>query len=519
MLPPGCPSSESAVSLATLESSRQAICRHPNLTMTQQHPFAIFRKPLVVGGLGLTAGVCLWESVVPTGVDLSGTLLWGSALAGSGLWWLRRRQPTVLPPETVKPVSLEQFNRDADHLETLLTQLRTEGGEAGDAQAVGLDQRLQQCRESLTRSQLTVALVGGEAVGKTTVIQQLQSTTLDSGSYQVQYQDTPGLFGADADKDASSALADQAAADVIVMVVTGDLVEAEHSLIQSLVTQGHRVLVACNKWDRYLPTEQPLVLQQVRHHLNHMNEQDIFAITAAPAPMKRRQHQADGTVQETMTTPEVDLAALTARLERVASQDGRQLVLASAGRQLRAVIAEAQANINGHRRQQATPVIERYQWLTGATAFANPLPTLDVVAAAAINGQMVLDVSKIYQRSLSLEQAEVSAKALIEVMAKLGVVEIATQAISPLLKSHLATYAAGGVLQGLSAAYLTRVAGLSLLEYFETHPTDKEINVGRLTPILQGLMSQQRRLEPLKRFVQQGIVRLAPAAPAAEPMA
>ncbi|MGB3616278.1 MAG: DUF697 domain-containing protein [Elainellaceae cyanobacterium] len=487
--------------------------------MTHQQPFAILRKPLVVGGLGLTAGVWLWESVAPTGIDLGGTLLWGSALAGSGLWWLRRRQPTVLPPETVKPVSLEQFRSDAERLEAMLTLLRAEGGDAGEAQAVSLEQRLQQCRDSLTRNQLTVALVGGDAVGKTTVARQLQHLTLNSADYQINYQDTPGLFGADADEDALATLTEAMAADVMIMVVVGDLVDAEYNLIQALLAQGRRVLVACNKWDRYLPAEQPVILQQIRHHLSQMDAQDIFSITAAPSPIKRRQHQADGTVQEAMTTPDVNLAAIKTRLEHLATQEGRQLVLASASRQLRALVTEAQGDLNGHRRQQATPVIERYQWLMGATAFANPLPTLDVVAAAAINGQMVLDVSKIYQRSLSLERAEVSAKALIEVMAKLGLVEIATQAISPLLKSHLATYAAGGVLQGLSAAYLTRVAGLSLLEYYETHPTDSEINVGRLTPILQGLMSQQRRLEPLKRFVQQGIVRLAPAAPAAEPIA
>ncbi|MGF1513372.1 MAG: DUF697 domain-containing protein [Elainellaceae cyanobacterium] len=483
--------------------------------MALQHPFAILRKPLVVGGLGLTLGVWFWESVVPTGIDWSGTLLWGSAIAGTGLWWLRRRQPSVMPPEVIKPASLEQFRRDVERLEGELCLLKSEGGDAGEAQVAALEKRLQDCRDSLTRSQLTATLLGAAGVGKTALLQQLQASgDLNLDEYQVEYRDTPGLFGADATEDAIAAIEglDIAESDLVVLVVAGDLVDAEYRLVQSLLSQGHRVLVACNKWDRYLPAEQPSILQQVRHHLSQLSEQDIFSVMAAPAAIKRRQHQDDGTVIESTVTPAADIAALATRLAQVVKAEGRQLVLNSGSRQLGALMSEARDYLNGHRRRQAMPIIDRYQWLTGATAFANPLPTLDVVAAAAINGQMVLDLGKLYKRSLSLDQAEITAKALAEVMVKLGLVEIASQAISPLLKGHLVTYAAGGALQGLSAAYLTRVAGLSLVEYFETHPTDATINVGRLTPILQRLMSQQRRLDTLKQFVQQGMKRLAPAA-------
>lgn len=484
--------------------------------MATQNPFAIFRKPLVIGGLGLTAGVWLWESLLPTGMDWSGLLIWGSALTGTGLWWLRRRQSATLPDEVMKPLSKAQFQQEVERLEGELRQLKSEGGEQGSLQAEALEQQIRQCKASLTRLQLKAALVGAEGVGKTTLLQQLQVSGTNLDDYEIEYIDTPGLFGADAAEDALATLKglNIAATDLVLFVVNGDLVEAEHSLVQSLLKQGHRVLVACNKWDRYLPSEQPSILQRVRHHLSQISEQDILPVMAAPAAIKRRLHQADGAIQESLVTPAADVAALVTRVAQVVQQEGPQLVLGSASRQLSALATEARGYLNGHRRQQAMPIIERYQWLTGATAFANPLPTLDVVAAAAINGQMVLDLGQLYKRSLSVDQAEVTAKALAEVMVKLGLVEIASQAISPLLKSHLVTYAAGGALQGLSAAYLTRVAGLSLIEYFEAHPTDTAINMGRLTPILQRLMSQQRRLEPLKQFVQQGVKRLAPAAAA-----
>lgn len=501
--------------MATLEIQRVAndtatvFCRHPlKYPMASQVP-TIFRKPLVIGGLGLTAGACLLNAA-PTGIDLTGTLLWGTALAGSGLWWLRQ-QRLKGPVVDAKSISLEQFHRDAVQLEASLQQLEAEGGAAATSQVQSFGQRLQTCRQSLERSQLGVMVIGASGVGKTALIDRLRAADLGAG-YQLQYQDTPGLFGPEA-ANPQVTLADYNLrdSDLVLVAVAGDLVDAEYALIQALTEQGHRVMVVCCKGDQYLPDERTAVLEQVRQRLSFVAAADVVATIAAPAPIKRRQHQADGTVVESVITPETDLSALTTRVEETLAQSGEQLILATASRQLRGLRAEVQAALNGYRRQQALPIIERYQWLTGATAFASPLPTLDVVASAAINGQMVLDLGQVYQRSLSLEQAEISATALVSAMAKLGLVELSTQAISPLLKSHLATYAAGGVLQGLSAAYLTRVAGLSLVEYFETHPTDTSINVGRLMPILERLMAQQRRLEPLKQFVQQGLARLAPA--------
>lgn len=481
--------------------------------MTPQSSSTILRKPLVVGGLGLTAGACLLN-VAPMGIDLGGTLVWGLAIAGSGLWWLRQQRLSQEGVAAIKPISLEQFHREGEQLDALLRQLEIEGGEVAALQVQQFDQRLLQCRQSLERSQLTVTAVGAADAGKTALLSQLQSAAT-VGGYQLQYQDTPGLFAAEgAEPLVTLASSNLEASDLVLLVVTGDLIDAEYDLIETLVTSGHRVLVVCNKWDRYLPTEGTAVLAQVRQRLEAIepgfSAEDVVTAIAAPAPIKRRQHQADGSVVESTITPEVDLAALQGRLTTVLLQDGEQLVLATASRQLRLLTAEVRSALNGHRRQQAVPVIERYQWLTGATAFASPLPTLDVVASAAINGQMVMDLGQLYQRSLSLQQAEIAATTVVSAMAKLGLVELATQAISPLLKSHLATYAAGGALQGLSAAYLTRVAGLSLIEYFETHPADTGIDMGRLTPILQRLMAQQRRLEPLQRFVQQGVTRLVP---------
>jgi hypothetical protein len=93
-------------------------------------------------------------------------------------------------------------------------------------------------------------------------------------------------------------------------------------------------------------------------------------------------------------------------------------------------------------------------------------------------------------------------------------VELSTQTIGGILKSNAATFVAGGAVQGVSAAYLTRLAGLSLVEYFQerelvTSP-DGSLDLDRLKLTLQRLFQQNQRMAILQAFVKQTIGRLLP---------
>ena len=151
------------------------------------------------------------------------------------------------------------------------------------------------------------------------------------------------------------------------------------------------------------------------------------------------------------------------------------------------------------------------QWVAAGTAFANPLLTVDLLAAAAINGQLVLDLGAIYGQTFSLDQAKAAAGTIAELTLKLGLVELATQALGTILKSHVTTYLAGGALQGISAAYLTRLAGLTLIDYFEEQSLleTTDLNFEGLGSRLQSLFQQARQGLALKDFVTQALPHLA----------
>jgi uncharacterized protein (DUF697 family) len=177
-----------------------------------------------------------------------------------------------------------------------------------------------------------------------------------------------------------------------------------------------------------------------------------------------------------------------------------------------------QTDLNQVRRQRALPLVEQLQWVAGAAAFANPVPSLDLLATVAINGQLIMDLGQLYGFNLSLDQAKVAAGTLAGLTVKLGLVEISSQALTAVLKSHFATYLAAGTVQGLSAAYLTRMAGLTLIDYFEraalAGTPATALSWSTIAQHLQEVIGQNRQPNLLTALVNQGlsILRPSPAA-------
>lgn len=102
------------------------------------------------------------------------------------------------------------------------------------------------------------------------------------------------------------------------------------------------------------------------------------------------------------------------------------------------------------------------------------------------------------------------------ILIKLGMVELSTQALGALLKSQPLTYLAGGALQGLSAAYLTRIAGLSLITFLESQDPDlsePQWDWQKLTAVVKQTFEQNQRRAVLQGFFQRARQQLSPASP------
>lgn len=459
------------------------------------------KRPVLVGGLGLTAGLWLLDVVEQSPVDSS--MMMGAIALGSGLWWLKNLgKPTIQPWEKPAPADRAAVEAALAEVNTVLETLATEA-ELQPSSLTALESQIATQRQAqadilqgLDRTDLTLAITGGKAVGKSALAAQLTANWLGQHTLL------------DVDEGQTAALA---AADLVLFVASADLTDSEFQHIRALVGAGHQALLVFNKQDQYAPMERAQILQRMQGQMAELGI-DGVAIATVPSPIKVRRHQLDGEIEETFEQPAPELDALTAKLTEQVEQNTQSLVMATALRQAKALKGSVQTLLNGQRRQRALPLVEQAQWIAAGTAFASPLPTLDLLATTAINAQLILDLGAVYGQKFSLEQAKAAAGTLAELTVKLGLVELTSQALSGLLKSHAVTYVAGGVLQGVSAAYLTHLGGLSLIDFFETQsqlaPSQRQFTFANLGPRLQALFQQARQGMGLQMFAQQALKHL-----------
>jgi hypothetical protein len=149
--------------------------------------------------------------------------------------------------------------------------------------------------------------------------------------------------------------------------------------------------------------------------------------------------------------------------------------------------------------------VDRFQWIGAGVIAVTPLPVVDMLATAAVNAQMVVEIGKIYGCELNMDRGRELALSLGKTLASLGIVKGALQLVTTALQLNIATYVAGKAIQGVTAAYLTRIAGKSFIEYFRH---DQDWGDGGMTEVVQRQFQLNRRDEFIKAFVKDAIARV-----------
>ncbi|MBV6622127.1 MAG: DUF697 domain-containing protein [Rivularia sp. (in: Bacteria)] len=465
------------------------------------------KRPILVGGVGLSFALWMLESWHDKVMQFGEFSLLSLLAVGGGLWLFKQRRP-FRTDEQLDEMAIDRATVENTIASSAIAinKLVEEAGDCGEAleKAALLQQKIPYLQSELDRESIKLTVTGGKSVGKTALIEVLQNQNLAS----VELQETSPLFiQGNADTEA---IDNAVKSDFVLFLTNGDLTETEFQSLQQLKAENQRLMLVYNKQDQCLPDERASVLLSLKQRIGN-----VAAIAASPQPIKVRKHLEDNSVQESMEQPAPDIQDLTQQLDKVLAQR-QQLVLATTMRKAKLLKAETKDLLNGVRKLRATPVIEQYQWIGAAAAFANPVPALDILATAAINAQMVMDLGRVYQQKFSLEQAKTVAGEMGSLMLKLGLVELSTKTISTVLKSNAITFVAGGIVQGVSAAYLTRIAGLALVEYFEQQEiaanAGSEFNLEKFGQSLQQVFVQNQQVVFLQNFVQQGVKRLLPEA-------
>ncbi|NES99542.1 MAG: DUF697 domain-containing protein [Sphaerospermopsis sp. SIO1G1] len=428
-----------------------------------------------------------------------------------GLWLFNQNKPQVdeLPDDISVEYALEKLNDGITKTEVIINQLKQEA--VDHSQITSLQAQLAQIHLELDRKEIQIAITGSKSVGKSTFIQVLKNVE-DLCQYSLHFVETSPLFAElDVNSDAFI-LSELQTSDVVLFLTNGDLTDSEFQVWQKLNALKQPKLLVFNKQDQYVADDRNLILQSLQQKTGG----NVVGTAVSPLPVKVRKHEADGSVQEWMEQPAANIQDLKQQLGQILSTQAQHLICKTTLRKVLLLKAEAKNCLNQIRRDRSQPIIEQNQGIAAAAAFANPVPALDILATAAINAQMVMDLGNIYQQKMSLEQAQQVAGTMGSLMLKLGLVELSTKAVTGILKTNAVTFVAGGVVEGISAAYLTRIAGLSLVAYFELQEialeTGNGFNLEKLREVLQTVFQQNQRVAVLETFVKQGIKRLLPEA-------
>ena len=464
------------------------------------------QRPILVGGLGLSFSLWMLDSWHDSIVQVGEFGLLSALAVGGGLWLFQQNRPKdsleQLDGMLVDRATVESAIARA---ETVINQLAQETENHPPLET--LREQVAQLLLELDRQEIKVAVTGGKSVGKSTLIQVLKQIETRN---LVSLEETAPLFREAGENSDAAVLAEVAKSDFVLFLTNGDLTDSEFQTLQQLKAANQPTMLVFNKQDQYLADESASILLSLKQRM----QGNVVATAASPIAIKVRKHEADGAVQEWMEQPAPNIQQLRGQLGEVLAQQGQRLVWVTTMRKAGLLKAEAKKWLNGTRGDRATPIIEQYQWIAAAAAFANPVPALDILATAAINAQMVMDLGNIYQQKFSLEQAQTVAGKMGSLMLKLGLVELSTKAISTVLKTNAFTFVAGGVVQGVSAAYLTRVAGLSLVEYFQQQEiaidSGTGLNLENLRQTLQKVFGQNQQIGFLQGFVKQGVKCLLP---------
>ena len=253
-----------------------------------------------------------------------------------------------------------------------------------------------------------------------------------------------------------------------------------------------------------LQEEKKLIWQNIKNSLQGIiSEAEVIKISSQTQKIKVIKYQDNLNYQELEEITPVQYTQLTDIYTHIVETEREKLVLLTAYRHALGLEAKIYTILNQIRKAKAVTSIEKYQIVAATTTFANPVASLDLLATAAINTQMIVDLSKIYQQPLSVTQAQEIAIALGKLMMKLGIVELSSQAVANILKTNALTFVAGGLIQGVSAAYLTRICGLSLVEYYKTINVDQSqgINLNIIKEKIKVIFQQQKENNIFTKFV------------------
>jgi len=444
----------------------------------------------------------------------------GLALAQVGLPWLqalRQGKGTGPGRRGEAPLNLERpasrreaAERNLDAIDRTLERVR----DAVEREA--LQQERIRMQTELERGDLRIVVFGGGSVGKTSLIRALlqelvgsvgapmgSTTSSSSNRYRLRLrgleravilEDTPGILesGAEGLRREELARRQAARADLLLLVVDGDLRASELAVFDTLASLGKRLLLVLNKCDLRGEREEERLLELLRQRCGkRISAEDVIPASATPQSVPMPGGRP--------LQPEPEVEPLLRRIAAVLHADGEELIADNLLLQCRQLGEASRQLLDQQRRRDAEGLVDRYMWIGAGVIAVTPLPGLDLLGTAAVQAQMVIEIGRLYGVNLSRSHAQDLALTVGRSLAGLGLVKGGVALLGSALSLNLPALLVSRAVQAVSAAWLTRLAGRSFIVYFQQ---GQDWGDGGLPEVLQREYDLNRREGVLRRFLE-----------------
>ncbi|MBM3999746.1 MAG: DUF697 domain-containing protein [Planctomycetes bacterium] len=332
------------------------------------------------------------------------------------------------------------------------------------------------------------------------------------GNDRVSLVDTPGLGEIDGAEHVRVSTESAKDADIVLVVVDGPLRDFEFDLLSRLGAMEKRVLLCLNKADWYDAAQRERLRAQLAEQIRAViDPADILFVMAEPVRRRRIRVGADGAERDEEVAVPPDIGELADRLLAVVTRDGRDLLLANLLLQSRGLVEEARDRVQASLDRRAWELIDWHMWAAGGAAAVSPLPVVDLAAGGAVTVKLVLALARVYRREIDVDAATRLLAQLGKNLVGILGVGLATPAIAAAVGSLLKTVPgagtlAGGFVQGVTQAILTRWIGGVFLEYFKRESLGDE---RALTDLARDEWERVTSVPELRKVVETARRRLA----------
>jgi small GTP-binding protein len=324
--------------------------------------------------------------------------------------------------------------------------------------------------------------------------------------------DTPGLAEVRGEERASEAAAAAKNADLVLFVVDGPLKDYECELLESLAAMEKRIVMCLNKEDWYDADQRDELLRQLSEQAaQSVKVADIVAVRSRPTMRRRVRVLSDGSEQIEEVPVEPEIGPLARRMLSIVEHDGRDLLMANLLLQSRGLVDESKERVLAALDERANEVTNKYMWAAGGVAAINPIPLLDLAGGSAITVKMVLDLANVYKQKIDVDTVVTllgqMGKNLIAMVGASAATPAVAAGIGSLLKTvpGIGTIA-GGVVQGLVQALVTRWIGRVFVEFFRHQMQPPP---GGLAELARRKWAEVTQPAELKKLIQLGRERLS----------